>query len=139
MKQLKAFLAGFASTLVFHQGFLFALNRAGATGIKAWNMAGVPPLGVPAVVSIAFFGGLWGIALWALIRSSKGARYWSAAVIIGAILPTLLALLIVFPLKGLEFAAGWDPKIWIGALMLNGAWGLGVALLMRVFARPILT
>jgi len=30
------------------------------------------------------------------------------------------------------FAGGWDPKIIVGALLLNGAWGLGAALLMRL-------
>ncbi len=137
MDLLKAFFAGFLSTMLFHQGVLFALNRAGATAMAAWNMAGVAPLGIPAVVSIAFFGGLWGIVLWALIRGFKGTRYWVSALVLGAVLPTLVALLIVFPLKHLEFAAGWDPKIWIGALIVNGVWGLGVALLMRAFTRAV--
>jgi hypothetical protein len=38
-------------------------------------MTPVPPLNAPAVISLAFWGGLWGIALWALIRASHGGAY----------------------------------------------------------------
>ncbi len=131
-KLVAAWLAGFASTLTFHQGLLFALHRAGVTTRAAWDMTAVAPLGVPSVLSLAFFGGLWGVALWWMIRAQVGARYWAAAVLLGAVLPTLVALFVVFPLKGLAVGAGWDPAIWIGALLLNGAWGFGVALLMRL-------
>jgi hypothetical protein len=36
-------------------------------------------------------------------------------------------------LKGQPLAGGGKPAILIGALLLNGAWGIGVALLMAVF------
>jgi hypothetical protein len=48
----------------------------------------------------------------------------------------LVALFIVFPLKGGALAAGWNPTIIVGALILNGAWGFGTALLMRLMQRP---
>ena len=137
MSYLYAFVAGFVSTLLFHQGVLFALNKAGATTKAAWDMTPVPPLSVPSVISLAFFGGLWGIALWLMIRGQIGAMYWIWALVLGAVLPTLVALFVVFPLKGLKFAAGWDPKIWIGALLVNAAWGIGVALMMMLAARLI--
>ncbi len=135
MKFVYAFVAGFVSTLLFHQGVLYGLIRAGASARGPWDMTPVPPLGVPSVVSLALFGGLWGIALWAMIRGQTGAMYWTAAVALGATLPTLVALFVVFPLKGLDFAAGWNPKIWIGALLVNAAWGIGVALLMKLAPR----
>ena len=137
MAYLYAFVAGFLATLVFHQGVLFVLHKAGAAPKAPWDMSPVPPFGVPSVLSLAFFGGLWGILLWLMIRAQVGAAYWIAALVLGAILPTLVALFVVFPLKGLKFAAGWDPKIWIGALLVNGAWGLGVALMMMLSARLI--
>jgi hypothetical protein len=52
--------------------------------------------------------------------------------VIGAIGPSAVALFIVFPLKGLPVAGGWDPKLLGTAPLLNGAWGLGLALLMRL-------
>ncbi len=127
---LRAFIAGFAATLVFHQGLFALLHLAGLVPVPAYNLAGVPPLGVPSVISLAFFGGLWGPPIAWLIRRDTGAAYWLKALVFGAIGPTLVAMLLVFPLKGLEV----NPKIVVGGLLLNGAWGMGVALFMRLTA-----
>lgn len=125
-----AFIAGFVSTLVFHQGVLALMHAANPSVPAAFNMATTQPLGIPAVISLAFWGGLWGILLWFLIRDSSGAMYWVKAIAIGAVAPSLVAWFVAMPLKGMGIAGGWDPKIIIGALILNAAWGLGVALLM---------
>jgi hypothetical protein len=132
MTYVKAFIAGFASTLVFHQGLLWLLYAGGVSPQAPWNMTPVPPLNAPAVISLAFWAGVWGIVLWALIRTSRGAAYWATAFVIGALGPSVVAWFVVMPIKGMGFAGGWDPKIIVGALLLNGAWGLGVALLMRL-------
>jgi hypothetical protein len=42
---------------------------------------------------------------------------------------------IVFPLKGQPVAGGWKPVNLMMALLLNGAWGIGVALLKKDFGR----
>ena len=135
MTHVKAFIAGFASTLLFHQGLLWLLYAGGVSPRAPWNMTPVPPLNLPAVISLAFWGGLWGIVLWALIRASHGIAHWTKALVICALGPSLLAWFVVMPLKGLGFAGGWDPTIIVGALLLNGAWGLGVAVLMRLLNR----
>ncbi|MCG6118833.1 MAG: hypothetical protein MEQ07_11690 [Aquimonas sp.] len=126
---LQAFVAGFLATLVFHQGLLGLLHAAGISPAAAWNMAAVPPLGVPAVLSLAFFGGLWGIVLWLLIRGRSGGVHWALAFALGALLPSLVAWFVVFPLKGIALSS----TLVVGALLLNGAWGLGVAVFMRLF------
>lgn len=95
-------------------------------------MAPVPPVGVPAVVSLAFWGGVWGVGLWLLLRNVARGRYWLNWTLFGAIGPSAVALFIVFPIKGMAFAGGWDPKLIAGALLLNGAWGLGCAVLLRL-------
>lgn len=135
MVWLRAFVAGFVSTLVFHQGMLALLHFGKLVPRAPFAMNPVPPLGIPSVLSLAFWGGVWGIALWAMIRSNSGPGHWLLAVLLGAVLPSLVALLVVFPLKGMAFAANWDPKIWVGAALLNGAWGFGVALLMQWLGR----
>jgi hypothetical protein len=130
----KAFLAGFLSTLVFHQGALAILHAAGATAKKPFSMAPTAPLHVPAVFSLAFWGGIWGILLWLAIRGAGSpALYWVWALVLGAIAPSIVALFIVFPLKGQPVAGGGQPAIIMGALLLNGAWGIGVAFFMRLF------
>jgi hypothetical protein len=132
---LKAFFAGFLSTLLFHQGALTLFWLSGAFPRAPFDMSPVPPIGVPAVMSLAFWGGVWGIAIWPLLRHAAGAAYWLRALLIGAVGPSAVALFVVFPLKGMGVAGGWDPKIIVGALILNGAWGLGVALLMSRMSR----
>jgi hypothetical protein len=121
MTYLKAFIAGFVSTLGFHQS-VWLLHASGFSPRAPWNMTAVPPLSVPAVVSLAFWGGVWGIVLWALIGASGGAGYWIKALLIGALGPSLVAWFVVMPIKGAGPAGGWDPKIFVSGLLLNGAW-----------------
>lgn len=135
MEYLRAFIAGFVSTLVFHQGVLAALHAAGLWPKPAWPMTPTAPFKVPAVISLAFWGGLWGIALWLLLQNMAGMNPWVLATVFGALGPSLVALLVVFPLKGLPLAGGWDPKVIGAVLILNGAWGLGVLVLLRLAAR----
>src|SRR5256712_2018670 len=92
----------------------------------------VPAVKVPVVVALAFWGGVWGILLGGPIRVARGGGYGAKALAIGALGPSLVAWFVVMPIKGMGFAAGWDSKVIVGALLLNGAWGLGVALLMRL-------
>lgn len=131
MQMYKAFEAGFLATLVFHQGMLGVLHLLGPAPAP-FNLTPVPPLGVPAVISLAFWGGVWGWPIAWLIRTAQGSAYWLRAVVAGAIGPSSVALFIVFPLKGLPLAGGWDPKLIVGALLLNAAWGFGVALWLRL-------
>ena len=133
MRYLLSFLAGFLATLIFHQGLLAFLHQAGASPRAAYSMAPAGPLHVPQVLSLAFWGGVWGIALWLAVGRWTGAGYWLAWLVLGALLPSVVALFIVFPLKGQPVAGGWDPKILVGALLLNGAWGLGTAAFLRLF------
>ena len=135
MNSLKAFIAGFASTLVFHQGVLALLHAADASVPAPFSMAATAPLHVPAVISLAFWGGVWAVLLWPLIRANGGWRYWFVAAVLGALGPSIVALCVVWPLKGQPMGAGWAAKIWVGAFILNGAWGIGVASFMRLFAR----
>lgn len=134
-KWVLSFVAGFVSTLVFHQGVLQLLHLGGVVPRAAWNMAAVPPFGVPAVLSLAFWGGVWGPILWALVHKHHGNARWMWAAIWGALLPSAVALFVVMPLKGMAMAGGFDPRLIAGALLLNGAWGLGVVLLMRLYGQ----
>lgn len=131
MVWFKAFVSGFLATLVFHQGLFAVFYVAGMVPAAPFNMAPVPPLGVPAVVSLAFFGGLWGILLWAILGRLSGVKYWLGHVLVGAVGPTAVAMLVVFPAKDLAVSA----QTWVGGLILNGFWGFGVALFMYFLHR----
>lgn len=131
MIHCKSFVAGFLATLIFHQGLVALLHAVGLVPFAAWNMASTEPLGVPSVISLAFWGGVWGIVLWLLIRRSRGTRRWLLTLAIGAIGPTAVALLVVFPLKGISVSLAMVPF----GLLLNGAWGVGTLLLLAGMRR----
>ena len=62
---LLEFVAGFVATLLFHQSLWYLFNQLGVIppDRPAWPVDALPPLGVPSVISKAFWGGLWGAGL----------------------------------------------------------------------------
>jgi hypothetical protein len=66
---------------------------------------------------------------------ASNITYWLVALLFGALAPTLIAWFIVAPLKGQAIAGGWKPAVMITGLLVNGAWGVGTALLFRWFTR----
>lgn len=134
MNYIRAFAAGFVATLTFHQAVIWVFQVLGLP-VHAWAMNPVPPLGVPAVISLAFWGGVWGIPIWYLMRHATGSAYWVRAVVFGALGPTAGFLFVVLPLKGAAIAGGWDPKLIVGGLIVNGVWGLGLGVFLRLFRR----
>ncbi|HEX3107505.1 MAG TPA: hypothetical protein VHU41_00320 [Thermoanaerobaculia bacterium] len=131
---LLEFLAGFLATLIFHQPALWLLHIAGITTRTPYTMTGVPPFGVPAVISLAFWGGVWGLILIPSIAKIRNeGAYFLAAIVFGAIFPTLVAAYVVAPIKHMTMPHTASNVI-LG-LTVNGAWGLGTALFFRLFAR----
>ena len=127
------FLAGFIAVLLFHQPILALLSQLGIAKATVYSFKATAPLGVPQVLSIAFWGGVWGIAFAAIeSRLPRGALYWICAFAFGAICPTLVAWFVVAPLKGSPPAGGWELNRMITGFLINGAWGLGTALLLRL-------
>ena len=130
------FAAGFLAVPIFNQMMLALLFGAGIAGSPPFPMAATPPLGVPAVVSLAFWGGVWGLVMAAVERRfPRGAGYWLAALLFGAIFPTLVAWFVVFPLKGRPAGGGWQAAGIATGLLVNGAWGIGTALIATWVAR----
>jgi hypothetical protein len=136
---LAPFIAGFLAVLIFHQGVWAMFAAAGKTPAPAWSMTKQGPFQVPAVINASFWGGVWGIAMVWLVLPWANAilGYWGTMIILGSLATSLVALLVVFPSKGRPFAAGWNPAIWIFALLVNAAWGFGLGLLLPLIA-PLL-
>ena len=128
---LSLFVAGAIAVLVFHQGAWTILHFLGLAG-PPFPFAATKPLGIPVVWSLVFWGGVWGI-IFGLVEKHfpGGAMYWVVALVFGAIFPTLVAWFVAAPLKGQPMAAGWEPTRMMFGLIVNGAWGLGTALLLR--------
>jgi hypothetical protein len=136
MRPPMGFVAGLLATLIFHQLTLALLWVAGVAPFPPFQMAATPPFGVPAVFSLAFWGGVWGI-LYALVdgRFPRGVGYWVSAFLFGAILPSAVALLVVLPLKGRPVGGGWHASLLLTAFLVNGAWGIGTGLILKDTAR----
>ena len=62
----------------------------------------------------------------------SGPAYWSSWILVGAVALTAVAFFVVAPIKGEPIPALW-PRFAVGFL-LNGAWGFGTALLLRLLA-----
>jgi hypothetical protein len=131
-----AFAAGFISVLVFHQGMFTLLHAINLTPRAPFPTTPTQPFGIPQIWSLAFWGGVWGIGFAAMApRFRQDNRYWIAALLFGAIAPTLVAWFIVAPLKNQPIAAGFQPAAMLTGLLVNGAWGLGTALLLRLLSK----
>jgi hypothetical protein len=65
----------------------------------------------------------------------RGARLVLAALVFGAVLPTLVAWFAVAPLKGQPIAGGFAPAAMAVGVMVNAAWGLGSGLGLALFGR----
>lgn len=132
---LFGFIAGFFGTLIFHQLTLAVLWGVGLAPFRPFPMAVTHPFGVPAVFSLAFWGGVWGI-LFALIDRGFPSRwgYWVTAFLFGAVVPSLVALFVVLPLKGLPMGGGWHLPLLVTAFLINGAWGIGTGIILRILS-----
>jgi hypothetical protein len=131
---IRWFLAGALAVPLFHQVVLALFHAAKWTTRAPFSFEPVKPFGVPQLVSLSFWGGLWGILLGLiLVRMRPPRPFWTVAILFGAIAPTLVAAFVVAPLKGLP--AGGDAKLAIIGLSVNAAWGLGTAALYKLFDR----
>jgi hypothetical protein len=130
------FIAGLLATLTFHQIALLLLRTAGIAPFAPYNMTATQPFGIPAVFSLALWGGAWGI-LFAILHSRfpGNFNYWIAAFGFGAIFPSLVALLIVAPMKGNPIGGGWHGPMLLTALLINGAWGAGTGVFLNLLTK----
>jgi hypothetical protein len=127
------FLAGAISVLLFHQGVIALMHTLDFTQRVPYQMQPTDPFGVPRLLSLVFWGGVWGVIFAALLRSLDGVRLVVASLLLGAVLPTLIAWFVVAPLKGQPMAAGFAPLAVAFGLIVNGAWGLGTGLGLALF------
>ena len=125
------FLCGAVSVLVFHQGALALLRLAGLTARAPFSMAATAPLGVPQLVSLALWGGIWGLVLVTTDRRlpRRGSSILTGA-LFGALAPTLVSWFVVALFKDQPLAAGGDPRAMLTGVLVNAAWGAGTALLL---------
>lgn len=129
------FIAGVIGTLLGHQILLTILHGIGLAPFAPWQMQPVQPFGAPQLVSIAFWGGIWGIVLGLVSRLlGEGLRYWLLTALFGAVAPTLVAVAVVLPLKDVQ-PSGDPAAALITGLAVNAAWALVTVASVRLFRR----
>jgi hypothetical protein len=125
---LTGVISGAVSVLLFHQGAAALLYSWGVVPNPPYVLEPTQPFGVPVLWSMAFWGAVWGAVLAASLGRLDGAALVFASAAFGAVLPTLVAWLVVAPLKD-------RPVVLAVALIVNAAWGLGTGLGLALFGR----
>jgi hypothetical protein len=129
-------VSGGLAVLVLHQAVAALLYALGITERVPYSMQPTSPFGVAQLWSLVFWGALWGAILAAALRRFADAGLIIAATIFGAILPTLVAWIIVASLKGQPLFAGGVPKAMAVGVLVNAAWGLGTGIGLALLGRP---
>jgi hypothetical protein len=131
MRALLGFLAAVISVLTFHAAAwaaLHVLNPPGMGMPPPYPMDPVPPFGVPKIASLCFWGGLYGAA-FGLLLPRITAPIWLAGLVLGLIAGTV-GMLLVPAIKGGAIGGGWLITSWTRSFLINGAWGIGVGLIL---------
>ena len=127
-RALFGFIAAAISVLTFHQGMIALLHDLGVSPFTAYRWNPMPPWGVPLVLDLCFWGGLYGL-VFGLLLPRFAWPTWLCGVILGFI-AALVAMFVVAPIKGMAIANGWQAWPIARSLLINGFWGLGVGLIL---------
>jgi hypothetical protein len=132
------FVAAVISVLVFHQGMWELLHLLGLMP-PPYPTDGVPPFGVPRIINLCFWGGVWG-AVFGLVLPRLPGPYpmWRLGLGLG-IAAALVGLFIVPLIKGLPVGGGWSAMAFVRSFLINGFWGIGVGLLLPILIRQTLS
>ncbi len=128
MRAFLGFVAAAISVLTFHQGMWALLYGLGAMPVPPYPTRPIPPLGIPLIVDLCFWGGLYG-AVFGLLRPRFTAPLWINGLIMG-IIAALVGMFIVAPIKGAPIANGWMVWPIVRSFLINGTWGIGVGLIL---------
>jgi hypothetical protein len=126
-------VAAVISVLIFHQGMWATFSYLDLPGLgmpRPFPTDPIAPFGVPRIVNLCFWGGVWGAVFGAIWTGPRASNWW-AGILLG-IAAALTGLFIVPAIKGLPVGGGWIWGSWVKSLMINGTWGLGVGLLLSI-------
>ena len=128
-RALLGFAAAAVSVLTFHQGMWAMLHAAGLIPPAPCPTDPVPPFGVPRIVNFCFWGGLYGLAFGLALPRLPWAPMWLLDLGLGLI-AVLVLWFVVAPLKGKPMAGGFVPVRMLVTVLIHGAWGIGVGLIL---------
>ncbi len=127
---IAGFIAGALGVLIVMQLAWLILYMVGILPIAPFPMNATRPLGVPQIISMAFWGGLWGV-VYALFadRAAGGRPEWMLGVMLG-VAASLVQFFIVPLIAGGAMAGGGSVGFIVVVLVLNGIWGIGTVMIL---------
>jgi hypothetical protein len=138
-RALLGFLAAAIAVLTFHQGMILFLRSTGQLGIPAtaavWNMS-PNPFGVPQILNLCFWGGLYGV-VFGIFAPRFRLPMWFCGFLAG-FAAVLVGFFVVAAIKGNPIGGGWVPLAWARSIAINGFFGIGLGLIYPRLARIFL-
>jgi len=134
-RAILGFVAAALAVLTFHQAMWAVFHLAGLMP-PPYPLTPIPPYGVPQIVNLCFWGGLYGVAFGLLMPRLTGP-VWLWGIGFG-VLAALVGLLVVPALKGMSghaVLARLSVLMTLRSLAINGSWGLGLGLIMPLLTR----
>lgn len=125
------FLAAASSVLIFHQGMWIILWAVGLVPVAPFPVRPIPPFGVPQIINLCFWGGLYGI-VYGLVQPRLADKPKLLVGIGLGLCAVFVSWFVVAPIKGLPMAAGWVPLRMVISILINGAWGIGTVLILHL-------
>jgi len=129
-------IAGAAAVVLCDQAAASLVQSGWLAGTSVLENTSATPFGLPHVVSLLLWGALWGGVL------ERRARHWPDSLVhwirsaaFGALWLSLAQWFFVEPLLDVPVAAALNPPDLSAALLLNGIWGVGAAVLLKLL-RP---
>lgn len=121
-------IAGAISVLVFHQTLLQLLFWFGIAPQAAFRVAVVAPFNAPMVVSVTFWGALYG-GVFGLLAPRLPTPVPVKAVLAG-LFAMLMSWFVVRPLAGHHVAFGWQTPAMLRSAGACLMWGIGITLIL---------
>lgn len=123
-------VAGALSMLVFHETTLQIFFWLGLAPQAAFRIAQVPPFNAPLVVSLTFWGAVYGGVFGFLLPCVRGPL-WIKSMAAG-VCAMLLAWFVFLPLMGHHAAFGWQAWPMLRSFIAYQMWGIGLSLVLPV-------
>jgi hypothetical protein len=121
-------VAGAVSVLLFHQTTLQILFWLGLAPMAAFRVAHVAPFNMPMVVSITFWGAVYGGIFAALTSRLRKPLWWFGWPL--GICAMLIGWFVFQPLKGQPIAFGGQTGPMLRTFLAYSLWGIGVTLIL---------
>jgi hypothetical protein len=130
------FLAAAISVVTLQQGMVEALHLVGLVTLTPYRVSPIPPFGIPAIVNLCFWDGLYGV-VFGLLLPRFTLPVWLCGLITGMI-AALVGMFVLAALKGVPIASGWQVWPITRSLLVHGTWGLGLGLILPLLLpRPL--